>query len=83
MSTNPNETQGPRTFEGPRGLLGYVTLDTQDGENIQLQASSAIMAGELEGPFFWLRINGTDAHLHHTDARAIRDALNLALGDTK
>lgn len=83
MSKHPNA----RTFEGPRGLAGYLMLETTpDGEYVELQESSAYMAGETEGPFVWLRVGKTpikavSAHLHHTDARALRDALNVALGD--
>lgn len=75
----------PRTFEGPRGLNGYITFDTFDNENVQLQDSSAAVSycgdQELDGPFYWLRVDGASAHIHHTEARALRDALNVALGD--
>lgn len=77
----------PRTFEGPRGLNGYITFDTFDNENVQLQESSAVTSyyedQELEGPFYWLRVDGASARIHHTEARALRNALNVALGDTE
>lgn len=76
-----------RTFEGPRGLNGYITFDTFSNQHVELQESSAVASycgdQELDGPFYWLRINEESAHIHHTEARALRDALNVALGDEK
>lgn len=74
----------PQKFEGPRGLCGYIQFDTFDGEHVELQDSSAVLslngAEELDGPFFWLRIDESSAHIHIDEARALRDALNVALG---
>ena len=75
----------PRTFEGPRGLEGFITFDTFQGQHVELQESSSAVSckgsKELDGPFCWLRINNEAAHLHHEEARALRNALNVALGD--
>lgn len=81
----------PRTFEGPRGLQGFIEFDTLQGQHVELQDSSSVLSAgsidgeyqELDGPFYWLRINEESAHIHHTEARALRNALNAALGDEK
>lgn len=90
-TSHPAHPNARTTEAGPRGLYGYLTLNTiPQGEHVELQDSSCFMAGETYGPFFWLRVGKDETtatnngvHLHHTDARALRDALNVALGDEK
>lgn len=78
------------TFEGPRGLIGYAQFTTAQGEQVELQESSAVMSytmeGEIEGPFVWLRVSrgesGSFAHLSVRDAVELRDALSEFLSPT-
>jgi hypothetical protein len=78
----------PETFEGPRGLRGFLRMNTTYGARVELQESSAAViyssnGAELDGPFSWLRVeeNGVEAsaHLSVAEMRALRRALNQAL----
>lgn len=76
-------------FEGPRGLIGYAEFETPSGQRVEVQESSAVLEGTIngpvEGPFVWLRVfrseSGSFAHLTVRDATELRDALNEFLAD--
>lgn len=63
------------TFEGPRGLVGYIRLTTDRNDVVEVQESSAVEHSA------WLRLNGECAHIRYDDVKALRDALNNYLGD--
>jgi hypothetical protein len=78
----------PETFEGPRGLRGYVRMNTTYGETVELQESSAVILysgamDELEGPFAWLRLEedgvSVSAHMSVDQMKALRRALKNAI----
>jgi hypothetical protein len=76
------------TFEGPRGLRGYLRMADTYGGTVELQESSAAVLytgglDELQGPFAWLRIEedgvGASAHLSVEQMKALRWALKIAI----
>jgi hypothetical protein len=78
----------PVTFEGPRGLRGYLRMNTTYGETVELQESSAAVLytgamDELEGPFAWLRVaeDGVEvsAHMSVDQMKELRRALKEAI----
>jgi hypothetical protein len=78
----------PETFEGPRGLRGFLRMNTTYGAAVEVQESSAAViysshGSELDGPFAWLRIEedgvAASAHLSVAEMKALRRALNQAI----
>lgn len=76
------------TFEGPRGLRGYLRMSDTYGHTVELQQSSAVVLytgglDELDGPFAWLRVEedgvAASAHLSVEQMKALRWALKNAI----
>lgn len=80
-----------KSYEGPRGLKGYVKFRDSHGNHIQVQQSSVVEVGPLNeanedplvGPFVWIFTDGHNPHLTIEQAKAVRDSLDQFIKDSE